>query len=54
MSEEHVFVTDIGSSSVKAGYSGEDIPSFVFPSTVTLSNIKNLEVKVFDLFLSYL
>ena len=33
MAEESILVVDIGSSSVKAGYSGEDIPSYVFPST---------------------
>jgi len=34
MSEESILVVDIGSSSVKAGYSGEDVPSYVFPSTL--------------------
>lgn len=45
MSEESIFIADIGSSSVKAGYSGEDIPSYVFPSTISKSlNHKNIEV----------
>jgi len=32
MMEEPIFIVDIGSSSVKAGYSGEDTPSYIFPS----------------------
>lgn len=35
MADESVFIVDIGSSSVKAGFSGEDIPSYVFPSAMT-------------------
>jgi actin-related protein len=31
---ESTFVVDVGSSSVKAGFSGEDIPSCVFPSSI--------------------
>jgi actin-related protein len=34
MSDEYIFIVDIGSSSVKAGYSAEDSPSNVFPSTL--------------------
>lgn len=44
MSEEAIFIVDIGSSSVKAGYSGEDTPSYVFPSSVTKFTEK-LEVR---------
>lgn len=32
--EEPIFIVDIGSSSVKAGYSGEDTPSYIIPSVV--------------------
>lgn len=35
MAEESIFIVDIGSSSVKAGYMGEDMPSYVFPSSLT-------------------
>jgi hypothetical protein len=42
MSEESILVVDIGSSSVKAGYSGEDMPSYVFPAAFGKS--KNSEV----------
>eukprot|EP01039_Chlorochromonas_danica_P002140 gene2140-2334_t len=50
MSEEYVFVVDVGSSSVKAGYSGEDSPSFVFPSTMSKAprTVESLEETVFD------
>lgn len=34
MDEEEAIVIDAGSASVKAGYSGEDTPRVVFPSTV--------------------
>ncbi len=44
MSEDSVLVVDVGSSSVKAGYCGEDIPSFVFPSTVSIPTSRNVEV----------
>ncbi len=44
MSEDTVFVVDIGSSSVKAGYSGDDIPAFVFPSTSNKPTARNVEV----------
>jgi actin-related protein len=44
MSEDSVFVVDVGSSSLKAGYSGEDIPSFVCPSTVSVPTSRNVEV----------
>lgn len=43
MSEESVLVVDVGSSSLKAGFSGEDIPSFVFPSTVSIPTNRNIE-----------
>jgi len=43
MSEDSVLVVDVGSSSVKAGYCGEDIPSFVFPSTVSIPTSRNVE-----------
>ena len=42
--DEPILVVDIGSSSVKAGYSGEDVPSYVFPSTVGKANGKGIEV----------
>jgi actin-related protein len=35
MAEEAIFIVDIGSSSVKAGYMGEDVPSYVSPSSIT-------------------
>jgi actin-related protein len=45
MMDEAILVVDIGSSSVKAGYSGEDVPSFVFPSTLARGAVgSNLEV----------
>jgi actin-related protein len=44
MSEDPVFVVDVGSSSLKAGFCGEDIPSYVFPSTVSAPNSRNIEV----------
>lgn len=45
MSEESILVVDIGSSSVKAGFSGEDVPSYVFPSTLARnSQQKHAEV----------
>lgn len=38
-------MVDIGSSSVKAGFSGEDVPSYVFPSTLARnSQQKHAEV----------
>ncbi len=48
MAEDTIFVVDIGSSSVKAGYSGEDIPAFVFPSTANKHSQRNLEVCTFN------
>ena len=30
MVQEPIFIVDIGSSSVKVGYNGEDTPSYVF------------------------
>lgn len=44
MAEDAVLVVDVGSSSLKAGYSGEDIPSYVFPSTVSMPSARNVEV----------
>lgn len=44
MAEDSVFVVDVGSSSVKAGYSGDDVPAFVFPSTANKQTARNLEV----------
>lgn len=32
--DEAILVVDVGSSSVKAGYSGEDNPSYIYPSTL--------------------
>lgn len=47
MSEESILVLDIGSSSVKAGFSGEDVPSYVFPSTLARnSQQKHAEVGI--------
>jgi actin-related protein len=46
MADEPILVVDIGSSSVKAGFSGEDVPSYIFPSTTTKSGIKNMEVSL--------
>jgi len=34
MSDEPVIVVDMGSASVKAGYSGDDVPASIFPSAV--------------------
>ena len=34
MADEHVIVVDMGTSSVKVGYSGDDVPNSVFPSSV--------------------
>lgn len=45
MSDEPILVVDIGSSSVKAGFSGEDVPSYVFPSTTAKNVSKNNEVQ---------
>ncbi len=44
MIEDTVLVVDIGSSSVKAGFSGEDVPAFVFPSTTGKVQSRNIEV----------
>ncbi len=44
MIEDTVLVVDIGSSSVKAGFSGEDVPAFVFPSTTGKAPSRNIEV----------
>jgi actin-related protein len=44
MSDELILVIDIGSSSVKAGYSGEDIPPYVFPSTLSKGYNSTTEV----------
>jgi actin-related protein len=52
MADEHIFVVDIGSSSVKAGYSGEDVPSYVFPSTTSSKYDKEaIEVYFFMFFI---
>ncbi|RYH32312.1 hypothetical protein EON65_00840 [archaeon] len=52
MSEEHVFILDIGSSSVKGGYSGEDSPSYVFPSTLTKAP-RTVEVCLFQMHIMF-
>jgi actin-related protein len=44
MADELILVVDIGSSSVKAGYSGEDIPPYVFPSTLAKGYSSTTEV----------
>jgi actin-related protein len=44
MSEESVFVVDIGSSSVKSGYAGDDMPTNVFPCTGSKNMLQNAEV----------
>ena len=44
---ENLVVLDVGSSSVKAGYCGEDVPSTLFPS-ITGKRIKNQEVGNID------
>lgn len=51
MSEEHVFILDIGSSSVKGGYNGEDSPSYVFPSTLTKAprSVEVFKIPSFDI-----
>eukprot|EP01038_Epipyxis_sp_PR26KG_P007604 gene7604-10354_t len=41
--DQPVLVVDIGSSSVKAGYSGEDVPSYVFPSIANKITSKRIE-----------
>lgn len=46
MNRETVLVVDAGSSSIKAGYSGEDVPSYVFPSTVAKVGGGNTQVCV--------
>mmetsp|Transcript_33743 Transcript_33743/g.46246 ORF Transcript_33743/g.46246 Transcript_33743/m.46246 type:complete len:376 (+) Transcript_33743:17-1144(+) len=33
--DEPIVVVDVGSSSIKAGFSGEDMPSYVYPSTIS-------------------
>ena len=33
--DEPIVVVDVGSSSIKAGFSGEDSPSYIYPSTLT-------------------
>ena len=37
MAYEHALVVDVGSSSTKFGYSGEDVPSWVIPTAVDRS-----------------
>jgi actin-related protein len=44
MAEESILVVDVGSSSVKVGFSGEDIPSYVFPSTIAMPSSRTIEV----------
>ena len=46
MSQEDVFIVDVGSSSVKSGLSGEDTPSFVFPAIINELGNSNQEVKL--------
>lgn len=46
MSDESILVVDIGSSSVKAGHSGEDIPSYVFPATIAKGTNQSSEVSI--------
>jgi len=46
MAEENIIVVDVGSSSVKAGFSGEDIPSYVFPSITALPPARSIEVRM--------
>lgn len=41
--EEPILVVDMGSSSIKAGFSGEDTPSYVIPSFLSKNVNKNLE-----------
>ena len=43
MVQEPIFIVDIGSSSVKAGYSGEDTPSYIFPSISSIDYPKYTE-----------
>ena len=40
---ESVAVLDIGSSSVKAGWAGDDVPSLIFPSVLSNSFKKDIE-----------
>ena len=42
--EEPILVVDMGSSSIKAGFSGEDTPSYIIPSVLSKNVNKNLEV----------
>ena len=44
--DEPILVVDVGSSSVKAGFSGEDVPSYVFPATVGKATVKGMEVSL--------
>lgn len=41
--EEPVLIVDIGSSSAKIGYNGEDVPSYIFPSVINKTYPKNIE-----------
>lgn len=54
MAEESIFIVDIGSSSVKAGYMGEDMPSYIFPSSLTQyqERLESIESWVGDAFAS--
>ena len=44
MAEEQVVIIDVGSASVKAGYSGEDLPSCIFPTSVAQKWARGIEV----------
>lgn len=44
--EEPILVVDLGSSSIKAGFSGEDTPSYIIPSVLSKNINKNLEVTI--------
>lgn len=43
--DEPIVVVDVGSSSIKAGFSGEDSPSYIYPSTL-MKHSRMVEVKL--------
>jgi actin len=45
---EVVVVVDPGSSSIKVGYGGDDIPTSIFPSSLTKDNLKLESLESFD------
>lgn len=47
--DEPIVVVDVGSSSIKAGFSGEDMPSYVYPSTISTHH-RTIEVNFHAIF----